>query len=99
MLQLWDRLTLNNPELVGKLLAQFHPASLRDLSKVESASLIKIITDGKIQVPAQIAATTTPETITQYAEAHSGIALRESDSRQTLWRRLWVRRRMLGIKR
>ena len=70
-------LTLNNSELVSKLLAQFHPASLRDLSKVDIASLIKIITDGKIQVPAQIAAATTAATITQYAEAIVG-ALREA---------------------
>ena len=70
-------LTLNNPELVSKLLAQFHPAGLRDLSKVDNASLMKIITDEKIQVPVQIAAATTAETITQYAEAILG-ALQEA---------------------
>ena len=67
-------LTLNNPQLVAKLLGQFHPSSLRDLTKLDSAQLIKIITDGKIQVPAKIGAATTPETIAKYADSiHSAL--------------------------
>jgi Tc toxin complex TcA C-terminal TcB-binding domain/Neuraminidase-like domain/Salmonella virulence plasmid 28.1kDa A protein len=62
-------LTLNNPDLVSKLIAQFHPSSIRDLTKLDSDQLIRIITEGKIQVPTQIAAATTPATIARYADA------------------------------
>jgi hypothetical protein len=62
-------LTLDNPDLVAKLIAQFHPSSIRELTKLDGDELIKIITQGKIQVPAKIAATTTPATIARYADA------------------------------
>ena len=62
-------LTLDNPELVAKLMAQFHPSSIRDLTKLDRDRLIKIITEGKIQVPEQVADETTPTTIAQYADA------------------------------
>jgi Tc toxin complex TcA C-terminal TcB-binding domain/Neuraminidase-like domain/Salmonella virulence plasmid 28.1kDa A protein len=65
-------LTLNNPELVAKLLTQLHPARMRDLTRLDSNQLVKIITEGKIQVPKRIADTTTPATIAQYADAMIG---------------------------
>jgi Tc toxin complex TcA C-terminal TcB-binding domain/Neuraminidase-like domain/Salmonella virulence plasmid 28.1kDa A protein len=70
-------LTLDNPDLVAKLIAQFHPSSIRDLTKLDRDELIKIITEGKIQVPAKIADTTTPATIARYADAIAG-ALEEA---------------------
>jgi hypothetical protein len=65
-------LTLNSPQLVARLLTQFHPASVRDLTKLDSAQLVKIITEGKIPVPKRIADTTTSATIAQYADAIIG---------------------------
>jgi peptidoglycan hydrolase-like protein with peptidoglycan-binding domain len=60
-------LTSNNPDLVTKLIAQFKPISMRDLTKVSTTQLVQLMTAENVQVPASIAATTTPATIAQYA--------------------------------
>ena len=60
-------LTQNNSGLVAKLMAQFHPASTRDLTKLTQDQLVQLMTSENIQVPASVAATTTPATIAQYA--------------------------------
>jgi hypothetical protein len=60
-------LTSNNADLVTKLIAQFNPTSVRDLTKVSAAQLIQLMTAENVQVPASVAATTTPATIAQYA--------------------------------
>jgi hypothetical protein len=65
-------LTQNNPDLVAKLQAQFHPTSLRDLTKLSADQLVQLMTAENIQVPAAIAATTTPATIAQYANSIVG---------------------------
>lgn len=62
-------LTLHNPALVAKILAQLHPSSMRDLTRLDNTQLVKIISEGKIQVPAKISTATTPATIARYAEA------------------------------
>lgn len=62
-------LTSNNSDLVAKLQAQFHPTSTRDLTKLDSDQLAKLITAENIQVPPSIASTTTAATITQYADS------------------------------
>jgi hypothetical protein len=65
-------LTQNNTDLVAKLQAQFHPASLRDLTKLSTDQLVQLMTAENVQVPAAIAAMTTPATIAQYADSIVG---------------------------
>jgi peptidoglycan hydrolase-like protein with peptidoglycan-binding domain len=60
-------LTQNNSDLVAKLIAQFHPASTLDLTKLTADQLEQLMISENIQIPASVAATTTPATIAQYA--------------------------------
>ena len=60
-------LTQSNPDLVAKLQAQFHPATVRDLTKLSTDQLTQLMTAENIQVPASVATATTPATIVQYA--------------------------------
>ena len=65
-------LTQNNADLAAQVQAQFHPTTLRDLTKLSTDQLVQFITTNNIQVPAAIAATTTPATIAQYAASIVG---------------------------
>ena len=66
-------LTSNNPDLAAKLVAQFNPSSLRDLTKVSSSQLIQMMLAENVPVPASIAATTTPATVAEYANSIVGM--------------------------
>jgi Tc toxin complex TcA C-terminal TcB-binding domain/Neuraminidase-like domain/Salmonella virulence plasmid 28.1kDa A protein len=60
-------LTQNNPDLVAKLMAAYHPTTVRDLTQVTTDQLDQLMTAEDVQVPPSIASATTAATIAEYA--------------------------------
>ena len=66
-------LTLNNPRLIAALRASYKPGSIRDLTKIDGATLTKFMTRHKISVPAGISGPTSAEQHANYASGIVGL--------------------------
>ncbi len=62
-------LSLNNPSLVTALRSQYKPASLRDLTKLDTTTLAQMITSQKVSVPDGFPGATPAEKASNYADA------------------------------
>lgn len=66
-------LTLNNPLLVSALRASYKPNSIRDLTKLDVATLTLWMTQQKISVPVGITGSTPAEQLSNYASGIVGL--------------------------
>ena len=66
-------LTLNNPQLVSALRESYKPSSIRDLTKIDLATLTQLMTQQKISVPVGIAGSTPAERLSNYAGGIVGL--------------------------